>query len=168
MTGVEINNEHFIVERKHESEKNFVEIGRELSQNNVNSAAHEYNHNDYSVTQSGVYYYRIKQVDRDGSFTYSKTIAIRVAAEVDLKVFIYPNPVDDLLKIEIWLGEDAEIEAKVIDENGKVVIERPFDKYMKAGKKQEFLNTSVLPSGHYVIQVKTATGFVNKKFSVAR
>jgi SdrD B-like domain/Secretion system C-terminal sorting domain len=168
MTGVELNNDHFVIERRHEREKTFVEIGKELSQKNNNVATHRYGYDDFGITQSGLYYYRIKQVDREGSYTYSKTIAISVTKDIDLNVFIYPNPVDDELKIEIWLGEDAEIEARVMDENGKVVVERPFSRYLKAGKRQEPLNTSVLPGGHYVLQVKTATGLVNKKFSVAR
>ena len=53
----------------------------------------------------GVIYYRLKQVDFDGSTDYSNTIAIRNSKDSD--VLFYPNPSTGLINIE--LKEDIDI-----------------------------------------------------------
>ena len=90
------------------------------------------------MVKSGLYYYRIKQVDRDGKYSYSKIIAIK------------------------------KLKANVIDANGKVVMHQPFGGRMKAGRSNELLNTEMLTSGNYVIRIKTSQTVVSKKFTVAK
>jgi uncharacterized membrane protein len=65
-TGVEINNGYFEVERRHESETEFKAIGQLDASTETLASRHDYEMDDLNVNQSGVYYYRIKQVDRDG------------------------------------------------------------------------------------------------------
>ena len=168
-TGVEINNGHFEVERRHESETDFREIGQVEASTETGASRHDYEMDDLNVNQSGVYYYRIKQVDRDGKYNYSKVISIRVQRGKDLSIEIYPNPVDDLLKVEIGLSENGLLESRVFDNHGKSVLVNPFGgNYMKAGKYSELINTSVLTPGQYNLQIKTSNGLINKRFTVSR
>ncbi|MBK7224392.1 MAG: DUF11 domain-containing protein [Saprospiraceae bacterium] len=167
-TGAEINNSHFEIERRHESEKDFAKIGQESASTDASAALHEYSHDDYDVVKSGLYYYRIKQVDRDGKYSYSKIIAIKKLKANDLSIYIYPNPVRDLLKVEIDLSTDEDVIVDVIDANGKVVMHQPFGGRMKAGRSNELLNTEMLTSGNYVIRIKTSQTVVSKKFTVAK
>ena len=120
------------------------------------------------MVKSGLYYYRIKQVDRDGKYSYSKIIAIKKLKANDLSIYIYPNPVRDLLKVEIDLSTDEDVIVDVIDANGKVVMHQPFGGRMKAGRSNELLNTEMLTSGNYVIRIKTSQTVVSKKFTVAK
>ncbi|MCC6843703.1 MAG: DUF11 domain-containing protein [Saprospiraceae bacterium] len=168
-TGVEINNGYFEVERRHESETEFKAIGQVDASTETGASRHDYEMDDLNVNQSGVYYYRIKQVDRDGKYNYSKVISIRVQRGKDLSIEIYPNPVDDLLKVEIGLSENGLLESRVFDNHGKSVLVNPFGgNYMKAGKYSELINTSVLTPGQYNLQIKTNNGLINKRFTVSR
>ena len=168
-TGVEINNGYFEVERRHESETEFKAIGQVDASTETGASRHDYEMDDLNVNQSGVYYYRIKQVDRDGKYNYSKVISIRVQRGKDLSIEIYPNPVDDLLKVEIGLSENGLLESRVFDNHGKSVLVNPFGgNYMKAGKYSELINTSVLTPGQYNLQIKTSNGLINKRFTVSR
>ncbi|MBK7809699.1 MAG: T9SS type A sorting domain-containing protein [Saprospiraceae bacterium] len=119
-------------------------------------------------SNSGVYYYKLRQVDQDGSYTYSQTILIKVQAAKGFVVKIYPNTVDDLLKVDLWINEDSQLEVSVYDENGKNVLTQPFGGWRPAGKYSENLRTEILMSGQYNLQIKTSSGIVNKKFTVAR
>ena len=167
-TRVDINTDHFVVERRHESETDFKEIGQVEANSDMTLTSHEYNFDDFDVTQSGVYYYRLKQFDKNGRFTYSKIISIRVTTEDELNVFIYPNPVNDLLKVELWIPQDTELDVRVFDQNGKTVLYAPFSEYKTKGKYSELLSTANLIQGQYVLQIKTVSGVINKKFTVSR
>ncbi|HMZ40454.1 MAG TPA: SdrD B-like domain-containing protein [Saprospiraceae bacterium] len=167
-TGVELNNDHFEVERRHESETAFTKIAQVEASTAPANKIHVYDHDDYDMVRPGVYYYRIRQVDRNGQFTYSRTISVRVEGSRELNVSIYPNPTDEKLIIDLGLGEDTDLEVRVFDEAGKNVLTNPFSGFRKAGFYRETLNTSVLIPGHYNMQIKTTQGLINKKFTVAR
>jgi len=167
-TKVDSDNDYFVVERKHESEKDFYEIGRVDGNNNMNLSQHDYDFDDYEINLSSIYYYRIKQVDKNDRFTYSRIISIHINVEDILKASIYPNPVDDQLKVEIWIPEDSEVEVKVFDHTGKAVLIIPFSDYKTKGSYSELLETNRLIAGQYVLQIKTTSGVLNKKFTVSR
>lgn len=133
-----------MVEREHESETDFKEIGNVDANQDFNLAQHDYDFDDYDVNLSGVYYYRIKQIDKNERFTYSRIISIQVKVDESLNAFIYPNPVNDKLKVELWLPEDSELEAKVFDNTGKAVLVAPFSEFKTKGKYNELLETSSL------------------------
>ncbi|MEO6189634.1 MAG: T9SS type A sorting domain-containing protein, partial [Saprospiraceae bacterium] len=81
---------------------------------------------------------------------------------------IYPNPTDDQLYIDLGMSDDSELEVRVFDESGKNVWTNPFGGFRKAGHYHETLNTKLLAAGQYNLQIKTASGLINKKFTVAR
>jgi hypothetical protein len=85
-TATEQNNNYFIVERSSNG-NDFGEIGRVKGQGNSNSVM-TYQYRDENPV-NGINYYRLKQVDIDNSFSYSKVIAI-VNKTIDFEMF--PNP----------------------------------------------------------------------------
>lgn len=167
-TGVEINNNYFVIERKHESENDFVQIGLQDAHQSPTLARHDYAFEDFDVAVSGVYYYRIKQVDRNGKFSYSRIISIYVEVDDALNAYIYPNPTDALLKVDMWIPADGMLEVNVFDQTGKNVLFAPFSGLKSKGKYSEILETSVLAPGQYMLQIKTTSGLVTKKFTVSR
>ncbi len=167
-TGVELNNDHFVVERRHESEVAFTQIAQVAASSNGQAKLHDYDYDDYDVIKSGVYYYRIKQVDRNGLSSYSRVISIKVETKRDLSMSIYPNPTDEQLIVELGLGEDSDLEVRVFDEAGKNVLTNPFGGFRKAGNYRDVLNTQVLIPGQYNLQIKTTNGLINKRFTVSR
>ncbi|MBO0931032.1 T9SS type A sorting domain-containing protein [Fibrella aquatilis] len=74
-TASERESERFVVQRSSDASE-FIGVGTRQSAGNTNQQQY------YSLTdespQHGVNYYRLKQIDRDGSAVYSKAVAIRV------------------------------------------------------------------------------------------
>jgi hypothetical protein len=98
-TATETNNDHFMVERS-DNGFGWEPIGKVDGAGNSNSVR-SYTFDDlYPV--DGISYYRIKQTDFDGKFTYSNTIAINydLILENAIEVNLYPNPAQDYVKIQ--------------------------------------------------------------------
>lgn len=90
-TANEINNDHFEVEHSTDG-INFSKIGEVTAGNTI----YHFTHNDPAA---GKNYYRIKQVDKDGKFSYSSVQL--VAVNSDSKVSVYPTLVTNELTISI-------------------------------------------------------------------
>jgi hypothetical protein len=89
---------HFIIERSIGS-ANFSAIGTVQA---AGSGSNEYTFIDNSLS-SGSVSYRIKQVDIDGRFEYSKQVVVRTAANQG-KLSIYPNPASGQARISLPQG----------------------------------------------------------------
>ncbi|MGB3130766.1 MAG: T9SS type A sorting domain-containing protein [Saprospiraceae bacterium] len=132
------------------------------------ASRHDYVYDDYDLSLDGIYYYRIKQVDKDGLYTYSKVIAIKKSNNHLLNVEIYPNPVREIMKVEIEIGMDGNIESEILDETGRTVLEPSFAGYKKSGKFSFDIDLGILASGTYILKIKNPHGIVNKKFGVTK
>ncbi len=95
VTDKEINNDHFEIEKSLDG-KEFQRIG-------IVHATHNNSINNYQFIDEelsgGKNYYRIKQVDEDGNFTYSKIVSIYNRTETTVNIF--PNPASDKLHIKL-------------------------------------------------------------------
>jgi hypothetical protein len=90
-TASEKNSAYFVVQRSADGQA-FAEVAHVAAQGN--SA----NRRDYTSLDAaplaGLSYYRLKQVDRDGTFTYSAAVAVRFESQaVAASLLAYPNPV---------------------------------------------------------------------------
>lgn len=92
-TESELNNDHFEVERSMNG-VDFTQLG------NVQGAGTTNNSNNYKFEDKnplpGVAYYRLKQVDFDGTFDYSSIIALdyKDAEAIQNRFFVSPNPIN--------------------------------------------------------------------------
>ncbi len=87
-TATEINSDYFVIQRSQTGE-DFITRGVAIGSGNTNQVV-SYEFPDKDV-DSETWYYRLKQVDYDGQYEYSKTIVIAgTQEEQELKVF--PNP----------------------------------------------------------------------------
>ncbi|MCE6988254.1 M4 family metallopeptidase [Dyadobacter sp. CY323] len=149
-TSTELNNDYFIVERSVDAEK-FVEISR--MEGVGNSAIR----NTYSFTDNSfinyLNYYRLKQVDKDGTFAYSRMIAVESPGKDGLKYF--PNPVQSLLNIKIPENGAKSGNVSVINAAGQVVLSK---ENVKIQKGELSIDLSKLVTGIYQIVVTTENG----------
>ena len=87
-TAMERDNSHFIVQKRNE-EGQFEQIGIVAGQGNSTDL------NSYSFTdedaQTGMNFYRLKQVDFDNSFSYSPVRKVQILLDL-AELVIYPNP----------------------------------------------------------------------------
>lgn len=100
-TASETNNSHFEVERM-ENKNQWNSVGNKRG-NGTTSMVSNYQYNDnvsgISKEINPIIYYRLKQIDFDGHFDYSKTVSVDFSkVELD-KMTIYPNPFNDKLTI---------------------------------------------------------------------
>ena len=102
-----------------------------------------YNYVDNAVLNY-INYYRLKMVDINGGYVYSKTIT--VSAPTDHVVVVFPNPVKDELFIRLQDGLPESI-IRIVDTKGNIV--RALQ--LKAGVTVISVNTTSLPAGVYSI-----------------
>jgi len=96
-------------------------------------------------------YYRLKMVDADGQFTYSKIIAI-AAAPANNTITVFPNPVKDKLFMRLP-GVPAETEIIIADAKGTCVKKLQ----LKAGTTEASINTVGLAAGVYSISFQSGS-----------
>lgn len=80
---------------------------------------------------------------------------------------VYPNPVSDLLRIELSLTKPETVNVEVIDLLGKVVKTEQFNE-ASTGKTIMNLNVSDLTSGIYTVRVNSESSQSLRKFTVAK
>jgi hypothetical protein len=88
----------------------------------------------------GGFYYRLKMIDYDGSFEYSKVIALRNKKYLDINV--YPNPTNDILRINANTSDNP---LRLYDILGVLVMETP--------QTPAQIDLSNLASGVYILQI---------------
>lgn len=79
VTESEINNDYFVVEKSYDN-RAFEAAGRVEGSGNSNTERNYYFNDVSSLTaraESGILYYRLKQVDYNGEFSYSKVVPVR-------------------------------------------------------------------------------------------
>lgn len=86
----QINNEKFEVEYRQENGL-FVKLG-ELQGHGTTLLEHKYSFTHKSPP-GGLHYYRIKQQDFDGNYSYSEVVSLRTGSTNEL--ILYPNPISD-------------------------------------------------------------------------
>jgi hypothetical protein len=122
--------------------------------------------NNYSFTQdnlsalrnSGVIYFRIKQIDLDGKFVYSAIRSVRLDGK-SFSAGVYPNPVKSSTKLTIDLLESMPLIISVTDATGKQV--RSFQYQGVKGPNFRDIDMSSLSSGSYIIKVQAGADVKN-------
>ncbi len=116
-TASETNNNHFEVQKLIDNE--FQTIGIVPGSGNSNEEIC-YQYVDYNAN-SDVQYYRLKQVDHDGQFEYSKVIKVSEILNYKDGITVYPNPASEDLNITINFNGIIQ-KIILVDINGKEVI----------------------------------------------
>ncbi len=97
-TATELNSAWFAVERSADGLE-FAEIAR-VAAAGTTSEPRDYTHYDDSPL-SGVSYYRLRQLDLDGTEDYSRTVAVQRASQDIAAGYLWPNPASDRV---VWSG----------------------------------------------------------------
>ena len=92
------------------------------------------------------------------------TELVRVPLETDLA--ISPNPTDGILNLKLWLSEASVVNVEIQDLTGRGVKAQSFGQ--QTSQFNETINLSDLPSGMYLLQLKTDKRSFAKKLMVVR
>lgn len=152
-TASEYNSRGFALERSTDG-KNFRQVTFVTSAGNSNRT-NNYSYADKEVfVQNKVVYYRLKQVDLDGEFTYSNVVTINSSNRTAAQVIIYPNPVRDALSVEVESTTDAMAQLVITDVTGKLV--KRLDMRLTEGfNKFNFTDLADLTNGVYVVNINS-------------
>ncbi len=94
---------------------------------------------------AGVNFYRIRQVDLDGKFSYSTIQSVSLAAKTDIS--IYPNPATDIINITGW---NNIVQLQLFDISGR--------KIQQWQTPQSIINIGALSKGTYILKMDLITG----------
>lgn len=148
VTASELNNDRFEIERS-ENGSSFETIGS-LKGKGTTSATSVYLFNDTQISER-LYYYRLKQMDLDGTSHFSGVVLIRRMPEGTGSVF--PNPFNDFMVITLKNRYKGLVRVKLYDLKGRLVLDaqRPSEGITVS---LDFATTTI-PQGSYLLQVIT-------------
>jgi hypothetical protein len=170
-TATETNNMGFEIERKliiRGSQTEFTKIGF-ISGAGTTTEKQSYNFNDnISGSNAHAAYYRLKQVDYDGTTSYSEIAVIEniLPAEFSLAQN-YPNPFNPNTAIEFSLPVDSKVTIKIYNSLGSQVA-LLVNEIKPAGKHTVTFNANDLSSGVYYYKIEAADFSQTKKMILLR
>jgi trimeric autotransporter adhesin len=140
-TTQEINNSYFEVQRSDDgvnfSALTTVQADESGSSTKLYSAIDPSPYNGYT-------YYRLKQVDINGKYTYSIIVSVKAAVLLSL----YPNPVKNVLCIK-GLSTATSSNLSIIDFSGRLL------QRTSVNQNSNSLDVQKLPSGNYYIRIES-------------
>jgi hypothetical protein len=139
-TATEQQNAFFEVERRAEGESSFRVLTKMLGRG-TSSAVTTYSFLD-NTAQAGPHYYRLRQVDTDGTSTYSAVTAV-IIPDQNMVLSLYPNPTAHQLRV---LGAGDTGRYRILNEQGIVVLSGEITSSLN-------LNIEVLRPGLYHVEL---------------
>ncbi len=166
-TATEVDNYGFEVQRQTINNQqspmnNWEKIGF-VEGHGTSSSVHYYSLTDVSVA-AGTYGYRLKQIDRNGSFEYSNAVEATIMPNIMLLEQNYPNPFNPTTTITFDLirtfGEKVTL--KVYDILGREVATL-FNEEGKEGRYNVVFDASKLSAGVYIYTIRAGNFTASKK-----
>jgi len=163
--GGDFTNADIYIVEKAELENDFIEvysIDAESTKDKIYAFISE------RIDNSEIIYFRIKQINKDGSVIYSSQLKV---GQGELEEFIigqnYPNPFNPTTQISIEVLQESDFEIVVYNLEGKKVsvLHKGF---LATGKYQFTFNGSDLPSGIYLFKAWSANFSQTKKMILAK
>jgi len=153
------NNDFFEIQRSADGE-NFESIGK-IKGAGTSDKAIDYSYTD-ELPVPGIIYYRIKQVDLDGTYKYFESIFAKDCFNKSSKITVYPNPANEELSVNYTALNDEPVNIEIIDMLGKILMDKQF---ISSAEENLFkIKVDNLNKGFYFLKINTATNQENIKF----
>jgi hypothetical protein len=151
-TATELNNSGFEIQRK-SANSNWEKIGF-VEGNGTTSEKHTYSFSD-NYSGQGTVSYRLKQIDFDGSISYSNVVNVKFNLPSDFKLNQnYPNPFNPSTAISFSIPKATNVSLTIFNQIGEKVDEL-VNKNLEAGSYNYTWNASEQSSGIYFYELKT-------------
>ena len=173
-TATELNNRGFEIERsltptpsRREGAIEWVKVGFVQG---IGTSTHK---KDYSyvdaVTEYGKYAYRLKQIDFDGTFSYSEEVYVEAGLKPESFTLEqnYPNPFNPTTFIKFNLPQASKINLSVYNSLGELVNVIAYGEY-EAGVYERVFDANSLASGIYIYVLKTDNVVLKQKMVLAK
>ena len=154
-TSEEINLNYYLIEHSPDGVK-FSGLDKVDATGN-NQLTKNYSYTDQNPF-NGTTFYRLKMVDKDGAFTYSKIVAVKNDNSKALQ--ISPNPATNILYVQVS-GENENAVIQIVDLTGKKVKEQ---KIFLNGNISLSIDVSNLPKSIYNLILKKGAITEHQRF----
>lgn len=149
----EIETDYFEVERSLDNQT-FTKVGRVAAAGtSASMRRYKFDDNLQGLSSATVFYYRIKQVDKNGKYTYSKVVVLRRSLIEVINVM--PNPFTSQLNIRVNALRQDLGEISIIDVNGKL-IHKQVTPLMKGENIIHVKGLDAYAQGSYFLRIATS------------
>jgi len=165
ITASEKNNDYFSVEKSKDGVE-FTEVAKVKGAGNSTTKL-TYTELD-SNPHSGTSYYRLKQTDFDGKYSYSTLLKVDFNNSSESSQIVYPNPNEgEIINIDFVTAEDQQIVIEMYDLSGNIIYSLAV-MADKGNNKHTIYMSNKLGKGTYIITTSTIRGtrLHNTKFTV--
>lgn len=162
-TVTELNNQGFEVQRMLENETEWTSIGW-VDGNGTTSELQNYQYLDPN-SFSGISYYRIRQFDFDGSFSFTP---IRSVEGIDVAgdVSIFPNPTNEFVSVRFDGIKEQEVNIRIYAANGQLVLNKR--SLINSNQVLELNEVQEFAAGGYLLQIIGTDLSFTKRFLKVR
>jgi len=159
-TATELNNHGFEIERS-TNRNDFVTIGF-VNGHGTTAEQHDYSFTDRHLTNAE-YYYRLKQIDYDGTFEYSDIVKIEITEPNKFSLEQnYPNPFNPSTNIKFSVPITGVVKLSIYNTLGKEVAVL-VNAMVETGFNEVSFNALNLPSGVYFYRLQAGEFIQTKK-----
>ncbi|AHM63106.1 hypothetical protein D770_24305 [Flammeovirgaceae bacterium 311] len=164
-TKSEKNSSHFNIQRSKDGMV-FNNIGQLASAGN-SSKLIKYQYADAKIADrlAGAVYYRLEQVDIDGTTDYSKVVVVVLPDEAFSIRGVYPNPFRGELVVNITGSKEQRLALRLLNMAGKRLVEQEVS-VMDGENIMPVLEAAYLQAGMYILEVSSSE--MTKKFKVIK
>lgn len=154
-TNSENNFSHFEIERSNDGEKfHSIAIIYSKNQSNINN----YHYTDFSA-KNKVLYYRLKVIDKDGSYTYSNILK-NINFSINKNLLVSPTIASSNFIKTSFEKTEKQARLMVIDASGKVLITYT----IPIGTSNQNIETKSLINGTYFLILQSVNSIQSAKF----
>ena len=158
----ETNFSHYVVQRSTGGQA-FADIALVAGQENDIHIETAYRYTDH-LNYSGLVYYRLKMVDKDGSAEYSSVVSVSLNVK-EGSVKIYPTIIDNGSLYVESADKMEQGTVQIIDMHGRLMLQRH---NISNGRNQVSLGNSQLSAGSYLVRVMDGNKLVVAKKVMVR
>ncbi len=162
VTNSELNNEKFEIETS-ENARDFYKTG-EVKGSGTTTEKQEYSF-EIKNPLNGIHYYRLKQIDYNGHFEYSKLISVNFRVKNKQIGKLYPNPnKTGLVNLEFTSSKDDEITVSIFDKTGRFLFSRIQE--VSEGSNNLIFDFSSLNTGIYIVKIESKSNPAYRKLVI--
>lgn len=148
-TETEVNNRGFEIHRSING-TNWETLGFQNG-SGMTSKIIEYQFIDHSPP-FGTVYYRLKQIDYDGKYTFSRVLSLKILSNKNKIGELYPNPSQSgLINLDYSYTENTMLTVSVFEISGKKLLSQKYS--ILEGNNTLRLDFSSLQSGIYIVTI---------------
>ncbi|GLU52495.1 hypothetical protein Dfri01_19560 [Dyadobacter frigoris] len=154
ITTSETNTDYFEIERVQGTgaftRNQFKKIGEVTAAGNSTNEQ-QYSFTDISPDLSSTNYYRLKMIDKDGSFQYSRIQSVYFDTKADWRT--YPNPTNSIVNVIFQADVSTLVQIKTFDIHGNLALQTNLNAIGSEQKMQIDLSGHQFAPGLYLIEV---------------